>query len=67
MHHNTISFSEQERFILITTDQSTSKKRPAVIISSTPYNQRGPDVVIMAVTSQIHRSGYFGDIPIQEW
>ncbi|WP_289020589.1 type II toxin-antitoxin system PemK/MazF family toxin [Desulfobacter postgatei] len=49
------------------TDQSTSKKRPAVIVSSTLYNQRRPDVVIMAVTSQIHGSGYFGDIRIQKW
>lgn len=49
------------------TDQSTSKKRPAAIISSTPYNQRRPDVVIMAITSQIHGSDYFGDIRIQKW
>jgi len=44
------------------TDQSTTKKRPAVIVSSTQYNQKRSDVVIMAVTSQVHASGYFGDI-----
>ena len=49
------------------TDQSTSKKRPAVIISSNSYNQERPDVVIMAITSQIHGSGYFDDIRIQKW
>ena len=35
------------------TDQSTSKKRPAVVISSVAYNAERPDLIIMAVTSQI--------------
>ncbi|WP_124971955.1 type II toxin-antitoxin system PemK/MazF family toxin [Aphanothece sacrum] len=35
------------------TDQSSSKKRPAVIISSNSYNQVKPDLIIMAITSQI--------------
>jgi len=48
------------------TDQSTSKKRPAVIISSNTYNQKRPDIVIMAVTSQSHGSGYFGDVRIHK-
>jgi mRNA interferase MazF len=33
------------------TDQSTSKKRPAVVISSNHYNTERPDLIIMAVTS----------------
>lgn len=33
------------------TDQSTSKKRPAVVISSAAYNAERPDLIIMAVTS----------------
>jgi mRNA interferase MazF len=49
------------------TDQTTTKKRPAVIVSSSTYNQNRPDIVIMAVTSQIHSSGYFGDVRIQKW
>lgn len=49
------------------TDQSTTKRRPAVIVSSNAYNQNRPDIVIMAVTSQIHASGYFGDVRIQKW
>ena len=49
------------------TDQSTTKRRPAVIVSSNAYNQNRPDIVIMAVTSQIHGSGYFGDVRIQKW
>ena len=31
-------------------DQTTTKKRPAVIISSNTYNDTSRDVVIMAVT-----------------
>ncbi len=49
------------------TDQTKTKKRPAVIVSSNAYNQNRPDIVIMAVTSQSHGSGYFGDIRIQKW
>lgn len=35
------------------TDQSTTKKRPAVVISSKAYNTKRPDLIIMAMTSQI--------------
>ncbi len=34
------------------TDQSATKKRPAVVISSAIYNTERPDLIIMAVTSQ---------------
>ncbi len=34
------------------TDQSATKKRPAVVISSHTYNSERPDLIIMAVTSQ---------------
>jgi mRNA interferase MazF len=49
------------------TDQSTAKKRPAVIVSSDAYNQNRPDVVIMAVTSQTRSAVYFGDISVENW
>jgi mRNA interferase MazF len=49
------------------TDQTTTKKRPAVIVSSNAYIQNRPDIVIMAVTSQSYGSGYFGDVRIQNW
>jgi len=32
-----------------------TKKRPAVVISSSAYNASTPDIVIMAVTSKIDR------------
>ena len=44
------------------TDQTTVKKRPAVVASSDAYNRKRPDIIIMAVTSQMRSAGYFGDI-----
>ncbi len=35
------------------TDQSNSKKRPAVILSTARYNAERPDFIIMAITSQV--------------
>ena len=49
------------------TDQSTAKKRPAVIISSSGYNRQRPDIILMAVTSQMRSTGYYGDTPISQW
>ena len=49
------------------TDQSNIKKRPAVVISSKPYNQERPDLIIMAVTSQIKPKNIIGEIIIQDW
>ncbi len=49
------------------TDQSTSKKRPAVIISSQAYNAERPDLIIMAVTSQIKPATVIGETIIQDW
>ena len=48
-------------------DQSTAKKRPAVVVSSDEYNRKRPDIIIMAVTSQIRSAGYFGDIAVNQW
>ena len=49
------------------TDQSTTKKRPAVVISTETYNQKRPDLIIMAVTSQIKPASVIGEAIIQEW
>lgn len=49
------------------TDQSGAKKRPAVIVSGTSYNQARRDVVIMAITSQVKPSGTFGEAIIHDW
>lgn len=49
------------------TDQTAIKKRPAIIVSSNDYNINRPDIIIMAVTSQMRSSAYFGDIIIHQW
>ena len=42
------------------TDQSATKHRPAVVISSTAYHRAHPDLIIMAVTSQQPTSDALG-------
>jgi len=49
------------------TDQTTTKKRPAVVVSSSEYQHRRPDVVLMAVTSQVKPSPFYGELVITEW
>jgi mRNA interferase MazF len=47
------------------TDQSTTKRRPAVVISSLAYHRDRPDLIIMAVTSQRPTSGSVGEVEVQ--
>lgn len=49
------------------TDQTAIKKRPAIIVSSNGYNTNRPDIIIMAVTSQMRSAEYFGDTIIHQW
>ncbi|MEZ5616177.1 MAG: type II toxin-antitoxin system PemK/MazF family toxin [Rhodocyclaceae bacterium] len=49
------------------TDQSGTKKRPAVIISSNGYNAGRRDLVIMAITSQVRQPLGFGEALIDDW
>ncbi len=44
------------------TNQSASKQRPAVIVSSRAYNTAKPDVVVMAITSQLRASAALGEV-----
>jgi mRNA interferase MazF len=49
------------------TDQTATKKRPAVIISSTPYHQYYPDLILMAITSQTNPTTLIGEAAIADW
>lgn len=49
------------------TDQSATKKRPAVVISSPAYHQERPDLIVMAVTSQLRSAQTFGDVTVKDW
>ena len=50
------------------TDQSSSKQRPAVIVSNATYHQERRDVILMPVTSQLHGGALgFGEVLVQDW
>lgn len=49
------------------TDQTGTKKRPAVIVSSAAYNVARPDVILMPITSQRKSILSFGETEIVEW
>ena len=49
------------------TDQTTTKKRPAAIISSRVYNAERPDIIIMAITSQVRNIGKTGETALTDW
>lgn len=48
------------------TDQSTTKRRPAAVVSSAAYHRERPDLVILAITSQA-RPAAFGETAIARW
>jgi len=43
------------------TDQTISKKRPAVVVSSDEYNAGRADLIIMAITSRLHQVNKLGE------
>ena len=49
------------------TDQSASKQRPGVIVSSAAYHRARRDLVLMPITSQLRGSGAFGEVMVQDW
>lgn len=49
------------------TNLQTTKKRPAVIISSAAYQQNRPDVILLAITSRIRLPLALGETVLQEW
>jgi mRNA interferase MazF len=49
------------------TDQTGTKKRPAVVVSSDAYHRDRPDVILMAVTSQVRPAVGLGEIAVERW
>ncbi len=49
------------------TSQTASKKRPAVIVSNGAYNRSRPDIIVMAVTSQLHPAASTGEVWVKDW
>jgi mRNA interferase MazF len=48
-------------------DQTTTKKRPAVIVSSDTYNNISQDLIIMAITGQTRSPIGVGEFLIEDW
>jgi mRNA interferase MazF len=49
------------------TNQAAFKQRPAVVVSNHAYNTSRPDVVIMAITSQLRSPSAPGETRIAQW
>lgn len=49
------------------TNQAGAKQRPAVVVSSNSYNAQRPDLVIMAITSQIRQPLGQGEALLADW
>ena len=49
------------------TNQTALKQRPAVVVSSRAYNRARPDVIVMAITSQVKPIAGMGEVWISEW
>ena len=49
------------------TDQTASKRRPAVVVSSDGYNDVRPDIIVMAITSQLRRSDGNYECMVENW
>jgi mRNA interferase MazF len=44
-----------------------SKRRPAVIVSSSDYSHSSPDLIILSVTSHLAAVAHPGDHVLQDW
>ena len=49
------------------TSLAASKRRPAVVVSNFAYSSVRPDIIVMAVTSQVRVNRALGEIPVAEW
>jgi mRNA interferase MazF len=49
------------------TDQTTSKRRPAVVISSDAYNAERRDLIILALTSRVREPLGLGEALVDGW
>ncbi len=68
MRHMTIyKFGEIVLVPFPFTDGSSSKKRPAIVISSDSYDRYKPDLILIAVTSQVSTNLQFGEALITDW
>jgi mRNA interferase MazF len=48
-------------------NQATTKKRPAVVISSEQYNNSREDIIIMAITSRLYQADKLAERLVANW
>ena len=60
------SFGDVIRVRFPFTDLEAKKKRPAVVVSSNSYNGVRPDLLVMAITSNVPQSLRFGSVRIRD-
>jgi mRNA interferase MazF len=49
------------------TSQAASKQRPAVVVSGRAYSLERPDLVMMAITSQLRPTPVLGEAWLRHW
>lgn len=49
------------------TSQIASKQRPAVVVSSPDYGRNRPDLIMMAITSQLRSTPVLGEVWLRHW
>ena len=49
------------------TDQSSTKQRPAIVISSERYNTERPDLIILTVTSRMRETLGYAEHLLTDW
>jgi mRNA interferase MazF len=49
------------------TDQTSTKRRPAVVVSSEAYHRERPDLILMAITSQLRPAPTVGEVVVLRW
>jgi len=49
------------------TDETGSKQRPAVVVSSPRYNRERPELLVMPVTSRLKHRDTYGTLVIEDW
>lgn len=61
------SFGEVVLVVFPFTNQQGSKQGPAVVVSSAAYQRERPDVILMAITSQVRPAPAFGEASVKDW
>jgi len=49
------------------TDQTATKRRPAVVVSRPSFHDRRPDLILMAITSQVRSPTLPGEALLSDW